>query len=101
MKFSISLSNVYASWQVKGQLYKGYGSCRNSAKQAAAESALMSFVKTPLAMGEIGTEEDETPWRCIASFAVYKLFTEWSEGKVDTSAPVSSNNYNGKSSGLW
>ena len=23
---------------------------------------------------------DETPWKTIASFAMYKLFAEWSEG---------------------
>lgn len=82
-----------ASVMVKDQIYKGYGSCKNSAKQAAAESALMSFVKPPLAKGEEGTEEDETPWRSIASFAMYKLFAEWSEGKVGMTAPVQNTNY--------
>jgi len=72
-----------ATVMVKGQEYRGYGTCKSSAKQAAAEAALVSYVKPPAPKGQAGgNEEDETPWKTIASFAMYKLFADWSEGKI-------------------
>ena len=65
-----------------------------SAKHAAAESALMSFVKPPLSKHEKGTEEDNSAWKAIASFAVFKLFTGWKEGKVGID--IKSSDYTGR-----
>ena len=60
------------------------------AKQAAAEAALVSFVKPPPPKSAPGQEEplDETPWKTIASFAMYQLFAEWSEGNAGRQAPA-------------
>ncbi|XP_076036429.1 double-stranded RNA-specific editase 1-like [Oratosquilla oratoria] len=72
--------------EVEGQTYRGYGSSRQLAKQAAAEAALISFVKPPTAAGS----EEETPWATLASFAIYKLFFDWREGRLGSGdkAPV-------------
>ncbi|KAL7633130.1 UNVERIFIED_CONTAM: hypothetical protein RMT77_016500 [Armadillidium vulgare] len=75
--------------EVNGQKYKGFGSSKLSAKQAAAEAALVSFVKPPPPT----EEEDKTPWGVLASFAMFKLFNEWKEGRIgmnSSSAPAAS-----------
>jgi len=79
-----SVGNFAASVEVNGSVYRGYGSSKTLAKQAAAEAALVSFVKPPPPKVAPGEEEpvDETPWKTIASFAMYKLFAEWSEGNA-------------------
>lgn len=78
------IGNYSASVEVEGVTYRGYGSSKALAKQAAAEAALVSFVKPPPPKPAAGepevSMEDETPWKTIASFAMYKLFAEWSEG---------------------
>jgi len=80
------VGNYAASVEVNGQLYRGFGTTKSLAKQAAAEAALVSFVKPPPPKPLPGQNrndiEDETPWKSIASFAMYKLFSEWSEGRV-------------------
>jgi len=75
------IGNFSASVEVDGVTYRGYGSSKTLAKQAAAEAALVSFVKPPPPKAGPGEPEmeDETPWKTIASFAMYKLFAEWSE----------------------
>jgi len=84
-----SVGNFAASVEVNGVTYRGYGSSKMLAKQAAAEAALVSFVKPPPPKAAPGEEEpiDETPWKTIASFAMYKLFAEWSEGNAGRQAP--------------
>jgi len=84
-----SVGNFAASVEVHGVVYRGYGSSKTLAKQAAAEAALVSFVKPPPPKAAEGEEEpaDETPWKTIASFAMYKLFAEWSEGNAGQQAP--------------
>lgn len=84
-----SVGNFVASVEVNGVVYRGYGSSKVLAKQAAAEAALVSFVKPPPPKAVPGQEEpvDETPWKVIASFAMYKLFAEWSEGNAGRQAP--------------
>jgi len=78
------VGNYVASVDVNGSVFRGYGTSKSNAKQAAAEAALVSFVKPPPPKPAPGQDfvEDETPWKCIASFAMYKLFSEWSEGRV-------------------
>jgi len=80
------VGNYCASVEVNGQQFRGYGTSKSGAKQAAAEAALVSFVKPPppkAAPGQNPTEiEDDTPWKSIASFAMFKLFSDWSEGRV-------------------
>ncbi|XP_076036383.1 double-stranded RNA-specific editase 1-like [Oratosquilla oratoria] len=68
------------SVEIEGQKYRGYGSSKQLAKQAAAEAALVSFVKPPAAAGS--KAEDKTPWATLASFAIFKLFSEWREGRI-------------------
>jgi len=84
-----SVGNFAASVEVHGVVYRGYGSSKMLAKQAAAEAALVSFVKPPPPKAAAGEEEpvDDTPWKTIASFAMYKLFAEWSEGNAGRQAP--------------
>lgn len=53
------------------------------AKQAAAEAALVSFVKPP--SDELA--DDNTPWTVLACFAMYKLFNEWREGRIGMCHP--------------
>jgi len=64
--------------EVNGQKYRGFGSSKQLAKQAAAEAALVSFVKP---MPSTEEEDDATPWTTLASFAMFKLFNEWREGR--------------------
>jgi len=80
------IGNFTASVVVNDEEYRGFGSSKSLAKHAAAEAALVSFVKPP---GDADTEgqEDETPWKTIASFAMYKLFANWSEGSGARVAP--------------
>lgn len=73
------------SVSVNGQEYRGYGSSKQLAKQAAAEAALISFVKPPAA-GE-SPDDDKTPWTTLVSFAMYKLFNDWREGRVGMCPP--------------
>ena len=79
---------------MNGQTFRGYGSSKDLAKQAAAEAALVSFVKPPAPKSVPGDEEtkpeiegDTTPWRTLASFAMFKLFTDWRDGKIGMSPP--------------
>jgi len=73
---------------IDGQKYRGFGSSKQLAKQAAAEAALISFVKPPVATATPETqEEDKTPWATLASFAIYKLFNDWREGRVGMCSP--------------
>ncbi|KAG0719199.1 Double-stranded RNA-specific editase 1 [Chionoecetes opilio] len=74
--------------QIDGQKYRGFGSSKQLAKQAAAEAALISFVKPPVATSE-NNEDDKTPWATLASFAIYKLFNDWREGRVGMCPPPS------------
>lgn len=74
--------------QIDGQKYRGFGSSKQLAKQAAAEAALISFVKPPVTTAE-NQEEDKTPWATLASFAIYKLFNDWREGRVGMCPPPS------------
>ncbi|XP_071521659.1 double-stranded RNA-specific editase 1-like isoform X2 [Panulirus ornatus] len=76
------------SVEVDGQKYRGFGSSKQLAKQASAEAALISFVKPPVTSTE-NAEEDKTPWATLASFAIYKLFNDWREGRVGTCPPPS------------
>ncbi|XP_069979988.1 double-stranded RNA-specific editase 1 isoform X3 [Penaeus vannamei] len=70
------------------QKYRGFGSSKQLAKQAAAEAALISFVKPPVNSNPSeGPEEDKTPWATLASFAIYKLFNDWREGRVGMCPP--------------
>lgn len=71
---------ICVSVEVDGQKYRGFGSSKAMAKQAAAEAALISFVKPPATSSD--PTEDKTPWATLASFAIYKLFNEWREGRV-------------------
>jgi len=84
-----AVGNFAATVEVHGTVYRGYGSSKMLAKQAAAEAALVSFVKPPPPKAAEGEEEplDETPWKTIASFAMYKLFAEWSEGNAGQPSP--------------
>ena len=74
---------------MNGQTFRGYGTTKDLAKQAAAEAALVSFVKPPPpkpAAGETPNfEDDTTPWRTLASFAMYKLFNDWRDGRIGMS----------------
>lgn len=84
------MSKLYLQYlfpQVDGQKYRGFGSSKQLAKQAAAEAALISFVKPPVTTGMEGVEEDKTPWATLASFAIYKLFNDWREGRVGMCPP--------------
>jgi len=73
---SAPVGNFSASVVVNGETYRGFGSSKTLAKQACAEAAMVSFVKPP---PEDKDAVDETPWKYIASLALYKMFTEWSE----------------------
>ena len=73
--------------QINGQKYRGFGSTKQLAKQAAAEAALISYVKPPVAAGD--SQEDKTPWATLVSFAMYKLFNDWREGRVGMCPPSS------------
>jgi len=80
-----TVGNFSVTVEVNGQSYVGYGSSKDQAKQAAAEAALMSFVKPPPPKGIPNKPEDDpTPWKTLGSFAMYKLFTDWRDNKVGT-----------------
>lgn len=84
----MKVSKIKLSLQVDGQKYRGFGSSKQLAKQASAEAALISFVKPPANATET-TDEDKTPWATLASFAIYKLFNDWREGRVGMCPPPS------------
>jgi len=71
---------------IEGNTYRGYGSSLKVARQNAAEAALVSFVKPPVPKSAPGEEnenmEDKTPWATLASFAMYKLFNDWKDGRI-------------------
>ncbi|KAF2365693.1 Double-stranded RNA-binding domain [Trinorchestia longiramus] len=81
-----TVGNFCVSVEVNGQTFRGYGSSKDMAKQAAAEAALVSFVKPPPPKPPAGEapnpEDDTTPWRTLASFAMYKLFSDWRDGRI-------------------
>ncbi|XP_069956049.1 double-stranded RNA-specific editase 1 isoform X2 [Cherax quadricarinatus] len=80
--------SVEVSNGVDSQKYRGFGSSKQLARQAAAEAALISFVKPPVTSNSSESqEEDKTPWATLASFAIYKLFNDWREGRVGTCPP--------------
>lgn len=73
---------------VENRTYRGFGQSKQIARQNAAEAALVSFVKPPVP--KTGPEddnkmEDKTPWATLASFAMYKLFNDWKDGRIGTS----------------
>ncbi|XP_018009377.1 double-stranded RNA-specific editase 1 isoform X2 [Hyalella azteca] len=86
-----TIGNFCVSVEVNGQTFRGYGSTKDLAKQAAAEAALVSFVKPPPPKPTAGEptslEEDTTPWRTLASFAMYKLFMDWRDGRIGMCQP--------------
>ncbi|XP_076036330.1 uncharacterized protein LOC143022157 isoform X3 [Oratosquilla oratoria] len=69
------------SVEVDGQKFRGYGSSKQLAKQAASEAALISFVRPPPASKTV-IGEDKTPWTTLAAFGIYKLFNDWREGRI-------------------
>lgn len=72
---------------IEGKTFRGYGTSKQIARQNAAEAALVSFVKPPVpksATGEDNKMEDKTPWATLASFAMYKLFNDWKDGRIGT-----------------
>nr|XP_045593770.1 double-stranded RNA-specific editase 1-like isoform X6 [Procambarus clarkii] len=80
--------SVEVSNGTETQKYRGFGSSKQLAKQAAAEAALISFVKPPVTANSTeNQEEDKTPWATLASFAIYKLFNDWREGRVGMCPP--------------
>nr|XP_053643733.1 double-stranded RNA-specific editase 1-like isoform X4 [Cherax quadricarinatus] len=80
--------SVEVSNGVDAQKYRGFGSSKQLAKQAAAEAALISFVKPPItSVSPESQAEDKTPWATLASFAIYKLFNDWREGRVGMCPP--------------
>jgi len=78
------------SVNIEGETYQGYGVSKQIARQNAAEAALVSFVKPPVPKAGPGEEnekaEDKTPWATLASFAMYKLFNDWKDGRIGTSS---------------
>ena len=83
------------NFQVDSQKYRGFGTSKQLAKQAAAEAALISFVKPPVinATTKEAKEEDKTPWATLASFAIYKLFNDWRDGRVGMCPPPGNQPY--------
>ncbi|XP_068208868.1 double-stranded RNA-specific editase 1-like isoform X3 [Palaemon carinicauda] len=83
------------SVEVDNQKYRGFGTSKQLAKQAAAEAALISFVKPPVvaANAKEAKEEDKTPWATLASFAIYKLFNDWRDGRVGMCPPPAAQPY--------
>ncbi|CAL4245712.1 unnamed protein product [Meganyctiphanes norvegica] len=72
---------------VEGKTFRGFGSSKQIARQNAAEAAIISFVKPPVPKAVPGEEskmEDKTPWATLASFAMYKLFNDWKDGRIGT-----------------
>ena len=79
--FDFCLVNFLNSLKVDGEKFKGYGTLKVLAKQAAAEAALASFARMPGTTSEGKKEdEDKVPWAALASFAMFKLFKYWREG---------------------
>jgi len=66
--------------------YQGFGTSKQVAKQNAAEAALVSFVQAPASKDgeENNKADDKTPWATLASFAMYKLFNDWKDGRIGT-----------------
>ncbi|XP_064104647.1 double-stranded RNA-specific editase 1-like isoform X2 [Macrobrachium nipponense] len=91
--FCVSVEVAYS--QVDNQKYRGFGTSKQLAKQAAAEAALISFVKPPVvaANAKEAKEEDKTPWATLASFAIYKLFNDWRDGRVGMCPPPAAQPY--------
>lgn len=71
---------------IEGKIYRGFGTSKQIARQNAAEAALVSFVKPPVPKSatEDNKMEDKTPWATLASFAMYKLFNDWKDGRIGT-----------------
>merc|ERR1712198_297455 len=74
------------SLTVEGVTYTGSAPSKTVARQNAAEAALVSFVKPPVSK-EDDRDEDKTPWATLASFAMYKLFTDWKDGRIGIDHP--------------
>lgn len=92
--FCVSVE-VLGAQEADNQKYRGFGTSKQLAKQAAAEAALISFVKPPVvsANAKEAKEEDKTPWATLASFAIYKLFNDWRDGRVGMCPPPPSQPY--------
>ena len=74
--------------QVDGQKFRGYGTSKSLAKQAAAEAALLHLTKTTLSPELVPlprsamSEDDKVPWATLASFAMFKLFHSWQDAST-------------------
>lgn len=77
-----------ADLTLDGQNYKGYGENKMVARNAAAEQAIRDLIikKMSKVIGSEagstngdGTDEESLPMIQLASFALYKLFTEWED----------------------
>lgn len=92
-----TIGNFCVSVEVNGQTFRGYGSTKDLAKQAAAEAALVSFVKPPPPKSAGGEppkpEDDTTPWRTLASFAMFKLFSDWRDGRIGMCTSLNQQGY--------
>ncbi|KAG6456478.1 hypothetical protein O3G_MSEX009744 [Manduca sexta] len=79
-------SNFCADLTVEGNVYKGYGETKLTARNAAAEQAIRDIMIKKMSKilnsdgslnGEAATDEEAVPMIQLASFALHKLFTEW------------------------
>ncbi|KAK9504036.1 hypothetical protein O3M35_010477 [Rhynocoris fuscipes] len=78
--------------EIDGKIYRGHGMSKITAKQAGSENALKAVLLEKLEQNNVKgadgspnkfgpggkqIQEDDVPWGSLASFALYKLFSEW------------------------
>ena len=82
----MTLFRIFIHLQLDSQKVFGFGATEKFAKKQVAENALRTLVENPNPGMKFTPDcvknRNSDVWKSILSYSVYKLLTDWNEGRI-------------------